>query len=102
MTVDPEIFGSLPVVFFDHDPSCMQKNAFCVIHDSAATAQMAVKELLRSGYTEFAFVPYLERCFWSEKRERVFLSALAVNGCEFHALSCCHSHGLFDIIKTNV
>ena len=80
VTVSPVMFGDLPIVFFDHDPSCLPKNAFCVTHDSAATAQMAARELMRSGATAFAYVPYPERRFWSEERERGFVSALSLNG----------------------
>ncbi len=79
-TVAPAVFGGLPVVFFDHDPSCLPRNAFCVTHDSAATAQMAARELLRTDATAFAFVPYPEPRFWSAARERGFVSALSLNG----------------------
>ena len=79
-TVSPAIFGELPVVFFDHDPSCLPKNAFCVTHDSAATAQMAARELMKSGATSFAYVPHPKRRFWCEERERGFVSALSLNG----------------------
>lgn len=79
-TVDPSAFGALPVVFLDHDPSCLPKNAFCVTHDSAETARMAARELLSCGVAHFAFVPYPERRFWSEERERGYVSALALNG----------------------
>ena len=88
-TVDPTIFGTLPVVFLDHDPASLPKNAFCVTHDSAATARMAAQELLRGEAKEFAFVPYPERRFWSEERERGFVSALALNG-----YGCRIFHGL--------
>ena len=71
-TVDPDVFGEFPVVFFDHDPSCLPRNAFCVTHDSAATAQMAARELMLGSGTSFAFVPHPERRFWSEERERGF------------------------------
>ncbi len=77
---DPGAFGALPLVFLDHDPSCLPENAFCVTHDSAATAQMAARELLLSGARHFAWVPYPEPRFWSEERERAFIAALALNG----------------------
>lgn len=79
-TVDPGIFGEIPSVFFDHDPSCLPRNAFCVTHDSTATAQMAARELMLGGETSFAFVPHPERRFWSDERERGFVSALSLNG----------------------
>ena len=79
-TVDLSAFGRLPVVFFDHDPSCLPSNALCVTHDSAATGRMAARELMEGGATDFAFVPYPERRFWSEERERGFIAALSLNG----------------------
>lgn len=91
--VDPAIFGTLPVVFLDHDPSLLPKNAFCVTHDSAATARMAAQELLRGETKKFAFVPYPERRFWSEERERGFVSALALNGYACHTFHSQHSQG---------
>ena len=86
-TVDPSAFGSLPVVFFDHDPQCLPAKAFCVTHDSAATGRMAARELMESGVTQFAFVPYPERRFWSEERERGFVAALSLNGRPCHVFS---------------
>ena len=80
VTVNPSAFGHLPVVFFDHDPSCLSANTLCVTHDSAATGKMAARELMESGATQFAFVPYPERRFWSEERERGFVEALSLNG----------------------
>jgi len=91
VTVDPAIFGTLPVVFLDHDPSSLPKNAFCVTHDSAATARMAAQELLRGEAKEFAFVPYPEHRFWSEERERSFVSALALNGYGCHTFHNQHA-----------
>ena len=78
--INPAIFGFLPVVFLDHDPSCLPSNAFCVTHDSAETGAMAARELMRAGAKNFAFVPYPERRFWSEERERGFCEALLLNG----------------------
>jgi len=79
-TVNPSAFGCLPVVFLDHDPSCLPAKSFCVTHDSAATGKMAARELMESGAANFAFVPYPERRFWSEERERGFVAALSLNG----------------------
>ena len=79
-TINPSTFDRLPVVFFDHDPSCLPAHSLCVTHDSAATGKMAARELMESGATNFAFVPYPERRFWSEERERGFIAALSLNG----------------------
>ena len=92
-TVDPAIFGAFPVVFLDHDPSSLPKNTFCVTHDSAATGRMAAQELLRGEARSFAFVPYPEYRFWSEERERGFVSALTLNGYGCRVFQGRHAHG---------
>jgi len=86
-TVDPSAFGRLPVVFFDRDPSCLPEHSICVTHDSAATGKMAARELMQSGVVNFAFVPYPERRFWSEERERGYVAALTLNGHGCHVFS---------------
>lgn len=86
--INPNVFGSLPVVFFDHDPSCLPQKTFCVTHDSAATAKMAAEELLRSGIKSFAYVPFHEPRFWSEERGRAFSSIISING-----YRCLHFNG---------
>jgi LacI family transcriptional regulator len=78
--IDPAVFGTVPFVCFDHDPSRLPANAFSVTHDSAATARMAARELLSGKAVSFAFVAYPERRFWSEERERAFVSAIRLNG----------------------
>ncbi|MBQ9431624.1 MAG: substrate-binding domain-containing protein [Kiritimatiellae bacterium] len=88
--INPAVFGTLPIVFFDHDPSCLPKNTFCVTHDSAATGRMAARELMMDGITAFAFVPYPERRFWSDERERGFTDALRING---HTCRVFSGHG---------
>ena len=40
---------AFPVVFIDHDPATLPRNAFSVCHDSSATATLAAKELLSTG-----------------------------------------------------
>ena len=86
-TVDPSAFGRLPVVFFDHDPSCLPAHSLCVTNDSAATGKMAARELMASGATNFAFVPYPWRRFWNEEREHSFAAALSLNGHGCHVFS---------------
>lgn len=55
-TVDAALFGVLPVVFLDHNPSFLPKHAFCVSHDSVATARMAARELMLGDVASFASV----------------------------------------------
>ena len=45
--------NSFPVIFIDHDPKTLPRNAFSVCHDSAATAMLAAKELLSTGFSHF-------------------------------------------------
>lgn len=70
----------LPVVFIDHAPAALPRNAFSVCHDSAATATLAAKELLSTGFSHFAYVPFHEPRFWDEERETAFRKAVQLNG----------------------
>lgn len=78
--IDVKLFSGVPTVFFNHSPSTLPDDAFAVFHDQAATAQLAAKELLLTGYGNFAFVPSFERRFWSDEREESFRHALELNG----------------------
>ncbi len=74
--IAPSIFGRLPVVFLDRNPRTLPRKAFCISHESAATARMAARELLLLERTSFAFVPFPEPRFWSKEREQGFVAAL--------------------------
>ncbi|MBR4171385.1 MAG: substrate-binding domain-containing protein [Kiritimatiellae bacterium] len=78
--IDTHIFGTIPVVFFSHNPKTLPASCFSVSHDSIATAQLAAKELLMTGFENFAYIPYAERRYWSEERQRGFCDALTLNG----------------------
>ena len=78
--VDVRLFGKLPVVFFSHNPDTLPARSFSVSHDSVATARLAARELMTTGFTNFAYIPYAERRYWSEARERGFSTALTLNG----------------------
>ena len=71
---------TFPVVFIDHDPSSLPRSAFSVCHDSAATAMLAAKELLSTGFANFAYVAFHEKRFWDEEREAAFKRAVELNG----------------------
>ena len=75
-----DFFCKTPVVFLDRNPKTIDHPAFCVTHDSSATAQMATKELLSLSLSFYAFVPYVEQRFWSDEREVGFADALKLNG----------------------
>lgn len=69
-----------PTVLIDPDPTLLPSGAFTVRHDSVATATLAAKELLSTGFTHFAYVPYPKERFWSIERERAFTKSVAING----------------------
>ena len=77
---DPRIFGKTPVVFLDRNPKTLDGPAFCVTHDSAATARIAARELLSLRLSSYAYVPWPEQRFWSDEREAGFAAALRLNG----------------------
>ena len=77
---NPTTFGRTPVVFLDRNPKTLKRPAFCVTHDSIATAQFAARELLSLKLAAYAYVPWPEPRFWSEEREAGFASALRLNG----------------------
>lgn len=76
---NPAIFGKTPVVFLDRNPKTLAKPAFCVVHDSVATACLAARELLSLKLAAYAYVPWPEPRFWSEERESGFAEALKLN-----------------------
>jgi len=77
---DPSLFGRTPVVFLDRNPKTLARPAFCVTHDSRATARLAAHELLSLDLAAYAYVPWPEPRFWSEEREEGFAAALKLNG----------------------
>lgn len=88
--LDTSMFGALPVVLFSPPPGQRVAPALSVSHDSAATARVAARELLRTGFEHFAFVPSPEPNYWSRTRERVFRDAIRKHGNDcaaFHAKS---------------
>ena len=78
--IDATVFGSRPVVFIGHNPGTLPKSCLLVSNDQRETARAAARELLATGYANFAFVNAVERKKWSELRERGFAEALAING----------------------
>ena len=69
-----------PTVLIDPDPTRLPSGAFTVRHDSVAAATLAAKELLSTGFTHFAYVPYPQKRFWSIERETAFTKSIAING----------------------
>ena len=78
--IDARIFAGHHVVFIGHNPDTLPSNCLLVNNDQAETARTAARELLSTGYANFAFIHVPERKNWSELRERGFSEALALNG----------------------
>ena len=80
--LDAGIFSDLPAVFLGHDPATLPKECLHVLHDQAATARLAARELLETGFGNFAFVPFAGNRYWSDERQKAFCAALRLNGRE--------------------
>ncbi len=78
--LDPSVFGRRRVVFIGHDPHTLHGRALLVSNDQRETARAAARELLATGFANFAFVHNAERKRWSDLRERGFAEALAMHG----------------------
>ena len=76
-------FGELPVVYLDQDPVRPSVRHPCVLHDSAATARAAARELLDTGRSSFGFVGSDPPRFWSREREAAFRNAVRAAGGRF-------------------
>lgn len=76
-------FGALPVVYLDQDPACPSVRYPSVVHDSAATARAAARELLGTGRKEFGFVGSDPPRFWSMEREAAFRAEVLGAGGHF-------------------
>ena len=78
--IDARLFAGRHVVFMGHNPDTLPPGSLLVGHDQTETARAAARELLSTGYDNFAFVHPIERKKWSELREQGFIEALALNG----------------------
>lgn len=80
--IDPHVFGTTPVVFFNHSFKTLPKSCFVVRHDSKLTGALAAHELLLSEVPHFTYIPSLPDSFWSRDREQGYVDAPALNGKE--------------------
>ena len=78
--IDAGMFGDMPTVFFSHNPKTLPAGCLSVEHDSAMTARLAARELLTTGFSHFAYIPYSERRYWSDDRQHGFTAALKMHG----------------------
>lgn len=71
----PSTFGGVPVVYLDCSPKLFGRT-FKVCHDSYATGELAAKVLLSQKLAQYAYVGYMFRAYWSEDRQRGFVTAV--------------------------
>ena len=81
------VFGDMPVAYLDQDPSHPSPRHSCVLHDSAATARLAAKELLNLGYKSCGFVGMPQPRFWSNERAEAYRAEAEKAGCGFSEFS---------------
>ena len=66
------VFGNRAVVFLNRPPGCGRTRYPSFTHDSATVARMAAEELLKTGFDNYAYVPFSRKLMWSVVRGRVF------------------------------
>ena len=64
-------FGDIPVVYLDQNPAMPSDRHPCVLHDSAASARLGAKELVRLEYGSYGFIG-LNGFFWGRERAAAF------------------------------
>ena len=79
-SIDTLPLCGVTTVFLSGDASLLPRGAFHIRHDSAATARLAARELLETGFEHFAFVPSREPRHWSDERALAFKQAVGING----------------------
>lgn len=79
----------IPMVFPDRYPEDIGRDAFCVSCEATNTAEAAVDELFRFGYTDYAYIPVLAATqpYWSQMRAQAFKRRIEEAGCSFHTFT---------------
>ena len=62
------VFNKLPTVYLDQDSRKPSKKHSCLLHDSAATASLAIKELLALKCRSYAYVGTGKKLHWDDDR----------------------------------
>lgn len=80
----PRVFGDLPTVYIDAPSVRMRKPYSGVQDDSACCARLATEELLSLDYADYAYVGFMEKTGWSDRRREVFEETVAAAGKRVH------------------
>ena len=81
-------FKGTPVVFLDCDPNTVGDNTICIYSDADDIAACAARELLPLGFSDYAYLPFPEKRYWSIARGETFAAYVAENGkklCRFRS-----------------
>ncbi|MBR3086970.1 MAG: substrate-binding domain-containing protein [Kiritimatiellae bacterium] len=83
----PDSWRRMPVVFVDR-PACWpqagQPKPVCVYSDAASYARIAAQELFRSGFCDYAYLPWSGEQAWSGERGKCFGELVTSAGFAFH------------------
>ena len=74
-------FGKRPVVFIDRPPMKLRAGDSYIYHDSTATVQVAMRELLSSSPSTCAYVRWPVSLDWDKERLDEFLRIAKLNEC---------------------
>jgi LacI family transcriptional regulator len=78
---DGSSFGKIPTVFIDRPPRNLRPTDSYIYHDSAATVQIAMRELLSASPRTCAYVRWPVALEWDKERLDEFMRIAKMNGC---------------------
>ena len=90
----PELFGRIPMVYLDRDPSLKKQIPFSVNADLKGSAEIAARELLALDFDNYAYVGFPRPLFWTKEREKAFCEAIRLNGRTCHVFARCTKSGI--------
>ncbi|MGI5869457.1 MAG: substrate-binding domain-containing protein [Kiritimatiellia bacterium] len=80
----PADFEGCPTVFLNRHPPADQPDMVCVYSNAESIVKVAARELLMTGYKDFAYVPWPEDTPWSAERGDAFAKIIRLNGKALH------------------
>jgi LacI family transcriptional regulator len=81
------VFRGIPTIYLDQNPERPSKEHPCLLHDSAASAALASKDLLRCGCKSYAYLGTGKDVHWDKERFRRFKSDTAAAGHQLATLA---------------
>ena len=93
-TLKPDIFKSIPCVFFDRSPDLLQRGLTIVRHASSDIARLATLELLNLDYAHYGFLGWFRKDYWVRDKYEIFAELMNLHGKKIHEF---HPHGCADV-----